>query len=84
MCERSGLSSVQSRLPHRSTRGLYPDNTIQRYGHGLIIAAVGALMLASKATITEPRNLKDAARWQHWFNAMKMEYTSLHTNKTGR
>ncbi|CCE29312.1 uncharacterized protein CPUR_03005 [Claviceps purpurea 20.1] len=75
-----------SRLPHRSTRGQYPDNTIQRYGHSLVIAAVGALMLASEATITEPRSLKearkDAARWKHWFDAMKMEYTSLDTNKT--
>ncbi|KAG6233115.1 hypothetical protein E4U26_003106 [Claviceps purpurea] len=56
-----------SRLPYRSTRGQYSDNTIQRYGHSLVIAAVGALMLASEATIIEPRSLKearnDAACW---------------------
>ncbi|KAG6021631.1 hypothetical protein E4U19_005573 [Claviceps sp. Clav32 group G5] len=32
-----------SRLPYRSTRGLYPSNAIQRYGYSLVSAAVGAL-----------------------------------------
>ncbi|KAG6221864.1 hypothetical protein E4U26_005682, partial [Claviceps purpurea] len=52
------IETHTSRLPYRSTRGQYRDNTIQRYGQSLIIVAVGALMLVSEATITEPRGQK--------------------------
>ncbi|KAG6105968.1 hypothetical protein E4U14_004813 [Claviceps sp. LM454 group G7] len=55
-----------SRLPYRSTRGLYPDNTIQRYGHNLIIAAVGALMNAEEYTEQDEDVPREA--WQEPFN----------------
>ncbi|KAG5948827.1 hypothetical protein E4U60_000609 [Claviceps pazoutovae] len=79
------FDSNNARLPSRSTRGQYRDNTVQRYGHNLLFALLSCVMLAFEATIIEPKSYKhaqkDKAFWQRWYEAMKMEFNLLSANK---